>query len=486
MKKRAIVVGAGIGGLATAARLAKAGYEVQVFEQRDQVGGRAGEWRHEGYRFDTGPTLLMMLEPLETLFNQLDRRLEDYLTLSLCQPSYRVFYGDGTQLDSSPTIAHMTREISQKIDPDDVPGYLRLMSDLSAMFHDVMPAFVRRNYDHIGQFLSAGQIRLLLKHHLLAKLHSRVARYVKDERLRMLFSFQTMYLGLSPAEAPWVYGVLTYMESGEGVWYPKGGMHQLPLALRRVAEEDGAEINLNAPVCKVLTETGKASGVLLENGERVVADTVVINTDLPTAYERLLGKKNEAKNRRWRNSCSANLYFIGYDGELPQLLHHNVFFSRDFQGNLHELFVQKRIPNDPSFYACVTRRADPEDAPEHCENLYLLVPVPNLSGEDAAAASATVLDKALQRLCEVGLSREKIQFARAWTPHDWEAMGLWQGAAFGLSHDFFQSAYFRPTNRHPSIPGVYFVGASTQPGNGIPMTLISAELTTERVLREAK
>jgi len=292
-----------------------------------------------------------------------------------------------------------------------------------------------------------------------------------------------MYLGLSPLQAPWVYAILTYMESGEGVWFPRGGMYALVRALEQVGREEGVQFLLGERVQKILIADGRAKGVTLASGEELSADIVVLNTDVPTAYGRLLPHAEQAK-RRWRNSCSALVYCIGYDGRLPNLLHHNVHFSADFQRNLNDIFVQKVVPEDPSFYTCLSVRTEPSDAPDGCENLYVLVPVPNRSGQDATDLADMVLEKVWRRLGnEAGLKREHVRFVERLTPADWEAMGLWEGAAFGLSHDFFQSTCFRPSNRAP-FAGVYFVGASTVPGNGIPMVLISAELLQQRIQTE--
>lgn len=476
MRGKALVVGAGIGGLATAVRLAHDGWQVKLFEARPQVGGRVGELRHEDYRFDTGPTLLMMLEPLEKLFRDTGRRIEDYLDLVLINPSYRVFFGDDTVFDSSPTIAHMVREIRQKISPSEVGGYLRLMGDLAQMYQAVVPAFVRNRYRTLWDLLSPNRIALLARYRLLASLWKRVARYVRDPRLRMLFSFQTMYLGLSPQEALWVYGILTYMESGEGVWYPHGGMHQLAKALAYMVREHGGHVHLCQRVKQVLVEHNRAVGVVLESGERVQADLIVLNTDVPTLYRTLLPPTRFAR-KHYRNSCSALVFYIGYEGRLSHMLHHNVHFSQDFERNLHELFRLQKVPTDPSFYTCLSNRTNPHDAPEGCENLYVLVPVPNLAGEDASLHQDRIFE---QVACRIGLDRAKVRFVKTQTPHDWQAMGLWQGAAFGISHHFFQSTYFRPSFRTP-FERLYQVGASTQPGNGIPMVLIASELLAQEV-----
>jgi phytoene desaturase len=478
-----IVVGGGIGGLAAAARLAHAGYRVTLIEQRYQLGGRVGLLRRDGFRFDTGPTLLMMLDPLERFFAETHRRMEDYLQPVLLQPSYRVFYADGLRFDSSPCIATMVREIAKKFSSAEVPGYLRLMADLSLMLHEVVPTFVRHNYRSVADLLGIQPIRLLWKHRLLSNLYRRIGYYVRDPKLRMLFTFQTMYLGLSPLQAPWVYAILTYMESGEGVWFPRGGMYELVRALERIGVEEGVQFVLGERVEEVLIDGGRAKGVRLASGSTLSADIVVLNTDVPTAYQKLL-PDTKLRRRRWRNSCSALVYCIGYKGQLPALLHHNVHFSHDFERNLNDIFVRKVVPDEPSFYTCLSVRTEPSDAPDGCENLYVLVPVPNRSGQDATDVANAVLDNVLGRLeNDAGLQRERIQFVQSVTAADWEAMGLWEGAAFGLSHDFFQSTCFRPSNRAP-FAGVYFVGASTVPGNGIPMVLISAELLQRRIQTE--
>ncbi len=476
MQGKAIVVGAGMGGLATAARLAHAGWKVEVFEARRQVGGRVGELRHDGYRFDTGPTLLMMLEPLERLFSDLHRRLEDYMSLVLIDPSYRVFFGDGTEFDSSPCIARMVQEIRHKISPDEVAGYLRLMGDLAQMYQAVVPAFVRNPYRSLWDLFSPSRIALLMRYRLTARLWRRIPRYVRDPRLQVLFSFQTMYLGLSPKEALWVYGILTYMESGEGVWYPRGGMHRLAEALAQIVREEGGQIHLCQRVQKVQVEGNRATGVVLESGEVERADLIVLNTDVPTLYRSLLPPTRHAQ-RNYRNSCSALMFYIGYEAPLPHLLHHNVHFAADFERNLHELFVERKTPTEPSFYTCLSNRTDPSDAPAGCENLYVLVPVPNLAGEDASLHQERILNYVAER---VGLDMSRVRFVKTCTPHDWQAMGLWQGAAFGISANFFQSTYFRPGYRTP-FERLYQVGASTRPGNGIPMVLIAAELLTEEI-----
>lgn len=479
---KVVVVGGGLGGLAVAVRLAHAGHNVQVFEQRQQLGGRIGVLHREGYRFDTGPTLLMMLEPLQRLFADVGKQMDDYLNLVRLKPSYRVFFGDGTTLDTSPVASEILQEL-ERYGKKEGTGFLKLRADLAQLYDAVIPAFVEKNYRHIGDLLSPTQIYLLLRHRLLANASRYIKRYVRHPHLQMLFTFQSLYLGLSPLEAPWVYSILMHLETNQGIWFPEGGIYKLIESLVNLGHEMGVKYELGIRVKHVIIEGGKARAVQLAGKETVGADWVILNTDVPQAYHQLL-PETRFSGRQWRNSCSALMFYIGYQGDLPSLLHHNVHFCLDFQDNVRAIFDRKQVPLDPSFYSCVSRRTCSGDAPIGCENLYLLVPVPNLSGEDASEQKDRILQGLLTRLQQDGgLDRNKIQFVESFTPRDWESMGLWQGAAFGLAHDFFQSTLFRPSNRTP-FPNVYLVGASTIPGNGIPMVLISAELTAQRMLQE--
>lgn len=479
-EKPVAIVGAGIGGLALALRLAHRGVNTVVFEKTGVPGGRNRPVRVGECQFDGGPTLLMMLDPFRKLFDDVGERLEDHLDLVLCDPSYRVFYRDGTRIEGTPNVARMVGQILALSGERDARAYPRMLGDLASLYEDAIPNFVAKNFDSPLDFFGPRQLALVAKHGMLGNLATKMGRYFEDPRLRMLFTFQTMYLGLSPYDAPWVYAVLTYMEYGEGIWYPRGGMVRLAEVLAGLAVRKGAEVRCDAEVKSI-----DRHGVTLASGERVEARAVVANADLPYVERDLLREApREAGKRRY--SCSALMFYIDYHGELPDLLHHNVFFGEDFAANLHALFSTRTIPDDPAFYACITRRTDPDKAPTGHENLYLLVPCPNLDHAFGPEDERRLREAAFARLAaEVGFDPSRVAAIRSYTPHDWaNDLNLDRGAAFGLSHDFWQSAYFRPSNRSRTHPNVTFVGASTTPGNGLPMVLISAELAERRLAKD--
>jgi phytoene desaturase len=476
MSRRIGIVGAGLGGVAAALRLAHEGCEVTVFEKTAEVGGRAKTVRVGDVTMDAGPTLLMMREPFHRLFEEVGERLEDHLDITLCDPSYRVFWADGSQIDGTPNVARMVRQIEHLVGREEAERYGKLIGDLAELYRESVPNFVRRNYNSPLDLASPKAIHLVLKHHMLDNLAARVARYVEDPRLRMLFSFQTMYLGLSPYDAPWVYGVLTYMEYGEGIWHPRGGLGEIPRAVARLAETKGAHIRLETPVASI-----DGNRITLENGEEHVFDAIIANADLPYTEQKLAGRRE----KRRRHSCSALMFYMDYDGELPELLHHNVFFGADFKENLDRLFHEPlALHPDPAFYAAISAKTEPKNAPAERSNLYILVPAPNLDYSWTPEDVERTRQHVFGRLCGASsFDPARVLASKTYGPQDWkDDLNLDKGAAFGLSHDFWQSVCFRPSNRDRFNPHLFYAGASTTPGNGLPMVLISAELAVQRIL----
>lgn len=470
-----VVIGAGMGGLAAAIRLAHRGERVIVLEKTSQVGGRNHKVTVGNATCDGGPTLVMMLDPFRKLFDDVGERLEDYLDLRLCEPGYRAYWPDGTTIEATTNVSLMVERLRELTANGDAEAYPPFLGRLKSLYRDAIPHFVRKNYQSLWDFAAPHQVAMVARHGMLGNLRRRVESTFRDPRVQMLFSFQTMYLGLSPYEAPWVYATLTYMEYGEGIWFPMGGVHQISKVMAELARSRTVEIRLDCPVKAV-----RGREVFLESGERITAKAIVCNADLPYAESQLVGQRPKQR----RNSCSAFMLYADYAGDLPDLSHHNVFFGASFKDNLDDVFTRHEVPDDPSFYVCLSHKTDPSLAKTGHANLYVLVPVPNLthswSQDDAEKVTRRVFDR-LKRA--TSFSPEKIVASKTATPVDWHTKwNLHQGAAFGLSHHTLQSALFRPQNWSKSNPHLYFVGASTVPGNGMPMVLISAELVEQRLV----
>jgi phytoene desaturase len=482
------IIGAGVGGLAAAVRLAHAGFAVEVFEQGSAPGGRCGRLEAGGFTFDTGPTLLLMPEVVAETFAAAGRRLDDYLSLVRCDPNYRIHFRDGSALTVSSDLERMAREL-ERLEPGSFPRYLKFLARGHVQYRTSLERFVGRNFDHVAQFLTPASLRGIVAVRAHRRMYPEVARYFRDDRLRAALTFQTMYLGISPYRSPAVYALLPYTELAGGIWYPRGGLHALPLALARLATELGVHIHYGAPVARIDIDAQRARGLRLAGGEFVPADAVLCNADLPWAYRNLIDPRHTTLRNagRLRYTSSAFMLYLGTRKRYPALLHHNVIFGGDYRGSFEDIFDHLRVPADPSFYVNVSARTDPGCAPPDGDNIYILVPVPHRRpGLDWSVEGPRLRRLVLARLADIGCPdvAEHVVVERQFTPDDWEAeLNLERGAAFGLSHDFFQVGPFRPRNQDPNVPNLFFVGASTQPGTGLPMVLLSARLVTERIVR---
>jgi phytoene desaturase len=485
---RVAVIGAGVGGLAAAVRLAHAGFAVEMFERGDAPGGRCGRLELGGFTFDAGPTLLLMPEVLEETFAAGGRRLDDYLTLERCDPNYRIHFRDGSALTFTSDLERMAREL-ERVEPGSFPRYLALLARGHVQYRTSLDRFVGRNFDHLGQFLTPANLRGILAVRAHRRMYPEVARYFRDDRLRAALTFQTMYLGISPFRSPAVYGLLPYTELAGGIWYPRGGLHAIPLALARLAVELGVRVHYGAPVARIAIENRRARGLQLADGTFVPAEVVLCNADLPWAYRNLIDPRETTLRHadRLRYTSSAFMLYLGTRKSYPALLHHNVLFGSDYRGAFDDIFERFRVPADPSFYVNVSARTDPGCAPPGGDNIYVLVPVPHRRpGLDWAVEGPRLRAQVLARLADIGCPdvAEHVVVERQFTPDDWESeLNLERGAAFGLSHDFFQVGPFRPRNQDANVPNLFFVGASTQPGTGLPMVMLSARLVTERIVR---
>jgi len=491
-KPTAIVIGAGIGGIATAARLAKNGYEVSVLEKNETPGGRCNQIVRDGHRFDIGPTLFLMPEIWEEAFASLGEKMSDHLDLRRIDPTYKVHFDDGLQLELTANIGSMQTQL-EKVEKTAFTGFLNYIAEGGKHYKVSVEKFVGRNFYNIFEYFSLANLPLLFRLKALMKHYANVGNYFKDERLKAAFTFQNMYLGLSPYDAPATYSLLQYTELAEGVWYPMGGMYAAIQALVNVAEKLGVKFIYNAPVRRIHVNDKRVVAVELEDGRHLSSDIFVGNADLPYIYKELLPDRVEAKKLEDKlYTCSTIMFYWGVDKEYKQIAHHNVFLGGEYKASFEKIFNEHTLPEVPSFYVHAPARTDKAAAPEDQETLYVLVPVGHLdarSEQDWDAMIKRARETVLQRLAnEMGATdlKEHIKFEIVYQPKVWkERFNLEKGSAFGLSHNFSQVGYLRPQNRHKQYKNLYFAGASTHPGTGLPIVLLSARLTTERILKEA-
>jgi phytoene desaturase len=481
-----VVVGAGLGGLSAAMRLAGAGRKVTVLERAAVPGGRAGLVEIEApdgsgtYRFDNGPTVLTMPDLIADCFDALGEDMADWLELLPIDPLYRAFYADGSQIDVHADPAAMTQELREKCGPAEAAGYDRYVEFVSKLYQYEMRDFIDRNIDSPLDLLTPNLARLAGIGGF-RKLAPKVNQYLKDDRTQRLFSFQAMYAGLSPYDALAIYAVIAYMDSVAGVFFPKGGMHAVPEAMAAAAEKHGVELRYGTEVTRVEHRGGRAVAVHTAGGERIACDVVVLNPDLPVAQRELLGR-SPWSIRRLTYSPSCYLLLAGSNREYDRGAHHTIHFGHSWRGVFDEL-TSGRLMTDPSVLVTNPTRTDPSLAPPGKQIYYTLFPTPNLDSDlDWRVEAPRYREHVLRTLDERGYEGfgDAIEVEDVTTPLDWAARGMERGAPFAAAHSFSQTGPFRPKNIWGE--NVVFTGSGTQPGVGVPMVLVSGRLAAERVL----
>ncbi len=481
------IVGAGLSGLSAALHLAGAGYRVTVVEAQDIPGGRNGSLTQDGFRFDTGPVVFTMVSLLEEAFAAVGATVADYVQLTKLDPAYHAFFADGSRLLVRPGHELMRDEILRECGTKDAAAFDRYVAWLKRLCDVELPHFIDANFNSPLSLLRSPRAGLeLLRLGAFGRLGPEVARRFDDERLRRVFSFQAMYAGLAPSKALALYAVITYMDSIEGVWFPEGGMHAVPRAMASAAEDAGVRFRYGARVERVdRAPSGRACGVVLEGGERIAADAVVVTADLPVAYEHLLpGVEAPRVARRGQYSPSAVVWHVGLRGDrLPEGAgHHNIHFGRAWDEAFVDLMDRGRVMADPSRYVAVPSIHDPEAAPSGHQTVYVLEPVPNLQVGRISwdRERAAFRDRLFGFLGDAGYGTDIVTEALV-TPDDWMAQGMAAGTPFSLAHTFAQTGPFRPKNVDRRVPGLVFAGSGTTPGVGIPMVMVSGKLAAERV-----
>jgi phytoene desaturase len=488
MKRRAIVIGAGIGGLATGGLLSKAGWQVTVVEKNRECGGRCGQIRRGGFRFDTGATLFLMRDVFEDVYARLGTRLDEHLDLVRVDPHCRLEWADGKSLHLTGDLMRL-REGCEALEPGCGEAVLRFLSRGWFLYRESMRHLIRKDFSTASQWLDPRLWLQFMRPDTWRNRWRQVASYFKSEKLRMAFSCQDLYIGMSPYRAPAIYSIMPAMELLGGLWYPKGGMYRISQTLEAVARGHGAKFLFGAPVKRILHEKAGATGVEIEGGRRLEAELVVANADLPYVYRELLpGVAQPTRLKRMKTSCSSHSFYWGLRKPLRSITdQHAVFFGSKWKEGLDGLTPGEPFPAEPHFYLNAPTRHDASAAPRGQDAIMAVVPCPPAPAEtDRAKVRASVLSR-LSRLEGRDVEKDLV-FEAGYSPKAWQdKYSLTGGAMLGsLDHRLSQMGPLRPSNRHARLQNLYFVGGSTRPASGVPMVLLSAMLTADRIAREQR
>ncbi len=478
-KPNVAVIGAGLGGLSAAIHLRLAGHSVTVFEKNPLCGGRANRISDNGYHFDTGPSLLNYPWVFEELFAAAGRKMSDYMELIPVDPSVEFRWANGTTLHLSSDMKTLLAEC-ERVSPGSSPGMTAFFADAAEKYRISFDKLVLQNEDNPLKWFIGLSLGEMLRTGVWRSLDKELARFFSSRYIREAFGSYAMYLGGSPFELPGVFSILPYGELAYGLWLPKNGIYGLVEAVEKLAREIGVEIHNNAPVQMIRQEAGKVTGVLLESGAFFPVPIVVSNVDVPVTDRKLLQKPTPANPGMTPGVLT---FYWGVRGNVDAVGHHTIFLPDDFKGAFDDLTKNKRIPESLPFYVAVASTSDPSLAPPGDASLFVLVPTPVLSdlGEDFdwPAAVAKIRKTVLDR---IGLNPQRIAVEHVWTPVEWaRRFGLHDGSAFGAAHTLFQVGPFRSKNYAPETTGMYYTGASTTPGTGMPMVVLSGRLTAERI-----
>lgn len=483
-----VVIGAGLGGLSAALRLAGAGREVTVLEREPVPGGRAGRIEEAGFCFDTGPTVLTMPELIADALSCVGEELTDWLDLVPLDPAYRTTFADGSTIDVHTDVDAMADEIARTCGGRDVDGYRRFVDYLRRLYDLERASFIDKNLDSPFALVNPNAVRLFAMGGL-RRLSHKVGQYLEDDRLRRIFSFQAMYAGLAPQDALAIYAVIAYMDTVAGVTFPRGGMHEVPRALAGAAAKHGVTFRYSTQAHRIEVTNDRATAVVTTDGERITADAVIVNADLPVAYRELLPAEYTPRRvRKLTYSPSCFLLHLGATTTVPGLAHHNISFGGAWSETFRQIIDRGELMSDPSFLVSNPSQSDPTLAPAGAHTYYVLFPTPNLTADlDWDVIGPRYRDEALAVMEKRGFTgiADGIVVERRVTPADWGASGLAAGAPFAAAHTFGQSGPFRSPTRDPKIANLLFCGSNAQPGVGVPMVLLSGRLAAERITGSA-
>lgn len=492
--KDVIVIGAGPGGLSTAMLLAHRGYNVKVFEKQEYIGGRNSQIKLGDYSFDMGPTFFLMKEILEEIFTETGRELENYVDLMEINPMYRLRFGGG-EIFYPWSASHKDKMIEEieRVFPGESAGYLSYLEREEEKFQRLIPC-LQIPYSKFTDLLKLNFLRALPYLDAHKSLYAALGRYFKEDLLKLAFTFQAKYIGMSPWEAPGTFSIISYLEHKKGIYHVKGGLNKLSHAMAEVVVEEGGSIEAGSAVTEILFENKRAVGVKLSDGRRVEGDHVIMNADFAMGMKNLipdsLKKKYTDDNLKKKYSCSTYMLYLGINKIYDNLPHHNIIFAKNYRENIADITDKKVISENFSFYIQNASVSDSTLAPQGGSTIYVLVPVPNnKSSIDWEEEKHSYREKVIRAMEEEGGFEnisEFIEEERIITPADWEKeKDVYLGATFNLGHQVSQMLILRPHNRLEGYENLYIVGGGTHPGSGLPTIYESGRITANLIHEEA-
>jgi phytoene desaturase len=492
VKKSVIIIGAGLASLASAALLGKKGYTVTVYDKNEMPGGRASVMVKDSpkgkFIFDKGPSWYMMPDVFEDFFSLLGENINDYLSLSLLSPSYRIFQeGDKPSYDFFADI-EKNKKTFESLESGSGVVLDTFLKQTKYQYDISKNEFMYKNVDSFFDFFNKRVMTLGRELPLFTKQSTIINKLFKNELLRKVMQYQTVLLGTSPYDTPGIYTLMNYVDFGLGVWYPKGGIYEIPKALANIAQKYDVTFKMNSTVEKIIIEDGIAKGIILEGGEQHSADIVISNADYEHTEMNLIEEKYRTHSAEWWDkrtlAPSAFILYLGVDGVIPSLSHHNLFFPDLWKENFASIFKNPAWPERPAFYICAPSKSDASVAPAGTENLFVLVPI--ASGLDTSVVGkedyALKILEMIEKECDIPNLRKRILVKEIYSVEDFKKdYNAFKGTALGLAHTLSQTSIMRPNNVSKKVKNLYFTGAGTNPGIGMPICLISAELVYKRI-----
>ncbi len=484
--KKAVVIGAGFGGLSAAALLAKEGLDVTLVEKNEGPGGRARVWEKDGFVFDMGPSWYLMPDVFEDFFALFGKKREDYYKLVRLDPYYRVFTGKGKSVDVSSDIEN-TKKLFESFESGGGARLGQYLGLAQYKYRVAMEEFLYREYRNLFQFFNAKIATQGLKLDIFSSLDRFVRRFFSDRRSRQILEYAMVFLGASPDNAPALYSIMSHVDLTLGVWYPEGGLGAIVKGFERLCKELGVKFHYNSPAIGYEFKGKDIVGVKLASGT-LPADIVITNADYQHADQALLPPDKASYSPSWWKkrlvAPSMFILYLGIEGRVPELTHHNLYFQENWKKHFDEIFEKPAWPDDPCFYLSCPSKSDPGVAPEGMENLFVLVPAaPGLSDDDAfrAAYADKVIDQ-VER--QTGISiKDRIKVKRIYSQRDFRAdYNAFKGTALGLAHTLAQTAIFRPATRSKKLSNLFYTGQYPHPGVGVPMTLIASRVAVDAAL----